>query len=104
MPATFECKERSIDEDMENLSKVAHWFFWRLNRTRNENTNIAELTPADVAEKQKVTRAYRELNKLNLVIRKRRQHYLCNPDVFIPRPGKYQEVYIEWNKLKHVKP
>lgn len=87
-------------EAISNLSKTASWFFWKLCSVRNEQSNIAEFTPKDNTEAKKVTKAYKELNQLQLIVRTRRQQYLCNPEVFIPRPGYLTPVRDAWENTK----
>lgn len=102
-PQNENTPEQSMNQIMENLSKAGHWLFWRFNRLRDEETNIVVFTPSGAAEKQKLIRAYKELNSLGLIIRQRRQHYLCNPRVFLPRPGYLERVQHSWKNLKQTK-
>ena len=92
--------KKTLSKEMQNISKGASWFFWKLNNIRNEDTNIAVLIPKDETEKKKVLRAYKELHALNIVIRIKRAHYLVNPEVMGPWGGKEKEVQKMWNLLK----
>ena len=90
-------KGETVEHVMENLSKGGYWLFFRLSRIRDEKTNIVVMTPKDATEAQKISRAYKELASHGLVYRLRREHYLLNPDIFLPAPGEYYNVLTEWD-------
>jgi len=81
---------------LKNVSKIGTWFFWSLMEERRSKTNEAIFRAKDLAESQKVSRAYKELYSLDLVRRVKQQHYLINPKVMLPAKGQYIEVLTKW--------
>ena len=94
-------KVESIDMHtiLQNASKNASWFFWTLIKLRSPSTNLAVFTPDAPAEAKKVTKAYQELNKANVLKRVRRGVYIINPKAYIPADQQFDVVLQEWNKL-----
>lgn len=78
------------------LSKKAHWFLWQLMIVRNSITNIAVYKAKSALESKDIAIAYKELNELNLIHRSQQQHYLMNPEAFIPKPDHYEDVLRAW--------
>ena len=84
---------------LKELSKNSTWFLWSLIERRNTETNIAVFKAADPKESRKVTTAYKELTKLDIIKRVKRQHYLINPKVMLPIKGNYMAVRTHWGEI-----
>lgn len=84
---------------LEQLSKTATWFWWRLVQERNRRTNIATYKAKSAKESVKISAAYSELYEKGLIVRVRQQQYLINPKAFIPEFSKYVEVQEHWDSL-----
>ena len=83
------------------MSKSAHWLLWNLFKDRLKSTNIAVFRAKDNLEAKKITLAYNELHDLNIIKRVKRQHYIINPNVFLPTFSEYAGVCTVWNGLQH---
>lgn len=83
----------------KQLSGSAHWFFWTLVEARNHETNLVKPKHIDLLSKKergRITRAYKELEKMRLVVRTARQTYLINPKVMLPSLKYYERTWVEW--------
>lgn len=77
------------------------WFLWKLVKNTNTTSNIAilrnnTLTPAEI---RRVVAAYSTLNQDNIIIRIKREHYIINPRIFLPKNETYNEVLEHWLSL-----
>ena len=81
---TSEAGYPKLYEILANLSKAANNMFWTLMQTRKSNTNVCKFQASNSSERVKVSRAYKELNSLNLVKRVKQNHYMINPKVIVP--------------------
>jgi len=84
---------------LQNLSKGSTWIYWEFIENRDSTTNTVYYMPKTVADRRRLTKAYKELNKLQIIKRVRQGKYLINPDSFIPSDNKYEEVKILWQTL-----
>ena len=87
---------------MKELSKNAAWMWWSLLEKRNHLTNECRFKAKDPAEARKITMAYKELKKHQLVIRLKRQHYIMNPRAYLPDFSKFEEVDFKWCECARV--
>lgn len=85
----------------QSLSKTTWWFFWELLRHRNYETNTAKFRASSPTEQIKVNRGYKELFNLNFLVRIKRQHYMFNPQVIIPKLQNQESVMKQYKA--HVK-
>lgn len=87
---------------MQNVTGSGNWFFWELFKGINPKTNCAVISTsdADAAGIKKVTRGYKELSGLGLVLRVGRGNYMVNPKVLVPEFGKYEELQAIWDSLQ----
>jgi len=83
----------------KNMSKGASWMWWGLVNDRNYYTNESTLKAKDKAEEAKITRAYKELHEVGLIVRTMRQHYLINPKAMMPAFEEYDNVWSKWVEL-----
>lgn len=83
----------------ESLSPTATWLFWRIDRNRNYETNIAKLSHSSLTQSEilKVKRAYKELETKRALLRVKKETYMINPMLMLP--SKYQEVLNQWEEL-----
>jgi hypothetical protein len=84
---------------IQNLSKPASWLWWELVQNRSSQTNVAVYKPANQVAINRLTVAYKELKKLDLVKRIKKQHYLINPIAYLPRFSKFDEVKGHWDSI-----
>jgi hypothetical protein len=66
-------------EVFASMSKIASWFFWVLVQQRNPVTNECIYKAEGINESKNISRAFKELHKLNLVNRTQQQHYMIQP-------------------------
>ena len=81
---TSEAGYPKLYEILANLSKVANNMFWTLMQTRKSNTNVCKFQASNQTERNRICKAYKELNSLNLVKRVKQNHYMINPKVIVP--------------------
>ncbi len=83
----------------ESLSPTATWLFWRIDRNRNYETNIAKLPHSSLTQSEilKVKRAYKELETKRALLRVKKETYMINPMLMLP--SRYQEVLNQWEEL-----
>lgn len=93
----------SAIDQFEKMSYTDHWLLWKLIKVRKKDSNIAVFRAKGSVESQKVSKAYNGLNLLNLVQRIKRQHYLINPNAFLPYHKEYARIVLMWNDLIRVK-
>ena len=86
-------------EVLGELSKRAAWFWWKLIKNRNRTNNISKYVPETQSDKNRLTKAYKELNGIGLIVRVKRQYYLINPMAFIPDFSKFDTVRYRWDCL-----
>jgi hypothetical protein len=84
---------------LKNLSKTATWFWWSLLESRERLTNVCQFQAADAVEARKVSIAYKELHKHDLIVRVRRQYYLINPKAYFPDVNEWETVFARWQQL-----
>ena len=89
---------RNIMGLFREMSHTAHWLIWALVAVRNKQNNMAVFSAKDNIEAKKVTKAYKELHSLGLIRRIKRQHYLINPNAFLPLFEEYDTVVRVWKK------
>lgn len=90
----------NLYEVLQNLSKGATWLWWGLLRVRDVKNNKCRFKAKDNVEAKKITVAYKELHKHNLIIRVARQMYMINPTAMLPEFDQYADVAEVWDKLK----
>lgn len=89
----------NMHEILKNLSKNSTYFFWLFVEERNPNTNHVQFIPADNAEAKRLTKAYKELHKLEVLKRVKRGEYLINPKAYLPHTEQFENVWTEWSNL-----
>jgi hypothetical protein len=79
----------------------ATWLLWKLVRLCDTKTNMVILCNKELSttERQRVSAAYSLLNQDNIVIRTKREHYLINPKIFLPKNDSFDEVLEHWLSL-----
>jgi hypothetical protein len=87
---------------MKNMSPAGTWFFWELFEKINSKTNcsVHSTSDADSAEIKRVTRGYKELSSLGLVLRVEKATYMVNPSAVVPEFGRYLELKNKWDSLQ----
>jgi len=81
------------------MSKQTAWVWWDMVKTRDRYTNEVVYRVNTGVDKRRLTTAYKELLKLNLVKRIRKQHYLINPLALLPEHREFETVSKKWNDL-----
>ena len=81
---------------LRNLSKSATWLWWGLLEQRNYLTNECIFVSKNGVEAKKVSKAYKELRNVDLVVRISRQHYLINPIAYLPDFNNFEQVHNHW--------
>ena len=82
-----------------NFTRPAIWFWWTLVDVRNRSNNIAFYKAKNNLEAKKITKAYKELSDLNLIIRTEQKHYLINPQAVMPYFKELDRVRDNWDTL-----
>lgn len=82
------------------MDNAGVWLFWLLQESINRKTNEAVFKVSTTKDKQLLSRGYKELYNLNIVMRIRKQQYLVNPKVILPTIGYYCSVRDKWDRLK----
>lgn len=83
----------------QELSKPATWFWWELLKNRNRDSNTSVFTAENNIIAKKVTKAYKELHRYDLIKRVANKLYMINPKAYLPEFSKYEEVYNKWRRL-----
>lgn len=74
--------------------------FSDLVMAKDSITNIAEApTGLNQVERNKLSKAYKHLNQLGLVVRVKRGVYLINPRLSPPYPEYYEQACLHWIQL-----
>ncbi|RKZ54855.1 MAG: hypothetical protein DRQ44_18555 [Gammaproteobacteria bacterium] len=83
---------------MQELSKDASHLFWNLVHLRDIETNIAYLPSSNLPKhkKDKLYKAYKELEKKVLVVRYKQENYLINPKAVLPMFKGFDRVWDLW--------
>lgn len=81
------------------LNKAASEMLLKLIWDRNFLTNEVQYVVAGTNAKCKLTRAYNELKKKDLVKRVRQQHYIINPAAVLPKYSEYDRVLSHWESV-----
>jgi len=84
---------------IQQMSKQTAWLWWELVKRRNRQTNESKYTAVSATDKRRLTIAYKELHKLNLVKRIQRQHYMINPKAYLPNFDKMEILLEKWSNL-----
>jgi hypothetical protein len=84
---------------IQGMSKQTAWLWWELVKTRNRHSNECKYVAESRVDKRRLTIAYKELRKLDLVCRIRKQHYIINPLAYLPEQGQFQAVSSKWEAL-----
>ncbi len=86
----------------QDLSKVGHWLFWNLVEGLNDRTNMKEFKSSELTdvEKQRTTKAFKELHKLGLVKRVKQNHYMISPFAIHPKNSDFNDVAKTWREMK----
>lgn len=94
----FKIKGFDPTPSYQKMSRSAHWVYWKLIQQRNVQTNIAVLRNKSITdyERKKLTKAYRELRGLNLLVRIKQETYMFNPKAIIPVEGYYLSAWDRW--------
>ena len=85
---------------IQAMSKQTAWLWWQLVKTRNRYNNESTYKAESQVDKRRLTVAYKELSKLDLVVRMYKKHYLINPLAMFPERDRFDEVRIKWDNLK----
>jgi len=85
---------------LKNLSRNAHHLFWETVELMDITTNIRvirgkQLTPS---EKGALSKAYKELNKVTLMKRVKREYYMLNPKVLYSFEH-YKDMQDKWDSI-----
>jgi len=91
---------KDLKEVWQSISKQGMWLWWELLYNRNIDNNIVKYISPDKAAARRVSRAYKELFKLQFICRVKQQTYLMNPRVVIPRKQKFAAVARHWDLVK----
>ena len=67
-----------------SLSKKANEMFWAIVEVKDYKNNIGILKANNQTERNKLSAAYKELRKLDLLRRVKQNHYMVNPKVILP--------------------
>jgi hypothetical protein len=89
----------NLYEIFQNLNRSTHWLWWELVKNRDRETNLSVIRAESPVIANKISSGYRELNKLNLIKRTKKQTYLLNPSAIVPVFKYYASVLKEWEKL-----
>ena len=83
---------------LANLSAIASNMFWTLCRARDVSTNTARLKSSTLTkyEQAKITKAYKELERVKLLVRYKKEHYLINPKAVLPYFEDFPNVWDFW--------
>jgi len=86
---------------LQQLSKNANWFWWEMVKQRNEKRNTVVLRGKDLSatKRKQLTAAMKEFTALDLIKRVRREHYMINPNAFLPIESYEPEDWEENNYL-----
>ena len=84
---------------IQNMSKQTAWLWWQLVKSRNRYTNEAFYIARSLVDKRRLTVAYKELHKLNLIRRMSKQQYIINPLAYIPEHDQFPIVSEKWNSI-----
>lgn len=84
---------------IQNMSKQTAWLWWELVKNRNRFTNEAIYVAVTPFDKRRLSASYKELRKLNLVCRMRKQRYLINPLAYLPEFNNFKRVTDNWSDL-----
>ena len=74
----------------QNMSKSASWLWWELVQHRSSRTNVAVYKPINQVAINRLTVAYKELRRLDLIKRIKKQHYLINPSAYLVADRKLE--------------
>ena len=88
---------------IRSLSTPAHKLWWELIKHRKDHSNVIIYKAITDTEKRRVSIAYKELNKLDFILRIKRQHYMINPFIFVSSRANIQALAAQWLALKHKK-
>lgn len=95
-----EVRTMDVFDVMQGASKGASNLFFKLIKERNVETNIVNMVPKDSAEAAAVTRAYKELHALQIVVRVKRGVYLINPYAAFPSSAdNFESIKKRWINL-----
>lgn len=94
----FMVKGMDMTEIFLGLSRAGTWMFWSLAKVRNERTNIAVFKSSDLTpvERKRASTGYKELNKLEVLVRTKQNHYLINPRALLPESRDFENVRSNW--------
>jgi hypothetical protein len=85
---------------IQGMSKQTAWIWWEFVKTRDRCTNEVVYVATTLVERNRLTLAYKELSRLDLVQRIRKQHYLINPLAIFPEHREFKLVSQKWSDLK----
>lgn len=91
----------NMHDILQNLSKGATFLFWDFIKKRNPNTNEVRYLPTDSAERRSLTKAYKELNQLEVIQRIRQGEYLISPLAYVPSNNNFDAVLEKWKELQN---
>lgn len=83
------------------LSPGATRLWWTMVKEIDWETNMVVIRSAELSknEQNKLSKAYGELNKVGLVKRVKREHYLINPAAVLPQFSQYELVALKYNAV-----
>ena len=95
--------ETGVDtvELFKSLSSGATWMFWSLMESISPDTNICMLVSGDLSpsERLKLNRSYKELYEKEVIVRLKKNTYMINPKVILPKFGRYEIISKKWNEV-----
>ena len=96
----FKTKEENYPDlykTLGSLSKKANEMFWSVVEVKNYKNNTGILKATNQNERNKLSTAYKELRKLDLLRRVKQNHYMINPKVMLPINYYYEckDVYFQ---------
>lgn len=84
-----------------SLSKATQQVFLDMEEFIDIHTNIIVYSPYPLTQvtRNKISKAYKELNAKDILKRVKQKTYLVNPKMFIPAGGNYLKVQEYWDSL-----
>lgn len=84
-----------------SLTKATQVVFLEMENFIDIDTNIIKYSPTPLTQvnRNRVSKAYREMYAKQILKRVTKKTYLINPKMFIPAKGNYSEVQKQWDAL-----
>jgi len=89
----------NLVEETCNFTSQEQWLFIKIEKELDDkNVSIVRSKPLTKVEKEKLSIGYKRLRSKDLVRRIRREHYMVNPRLIIPKDFRERE--LEYKQLK----